>query len=150
VQDYFKVNRRLTINLGLRYEFLTDPSEVNGKMADLLNLTDPAPTVLKDHFFAITKRDFAPRIGTAWQLNSSGKTVLRSGFGIFYDHILPYSFATGSSGIPPFFKTLSDLQGPTNQPVFPTIPICSTARRRRSSSGAGWPPTRSQEKPNTT
>jgi Carboxypeptidase regulatory-like domain/TonB dependent receptor len=119
VQDDFKVNRRLTINLGLRYEFITNPNEVNGKMADLLNLTDPAPTVLKNQFFGITKKDFAPRIGTAWQINSSGKTVLRSGFGIFYDHILPYAFATGSSGIPPFFKTLSDLQGPGNQPVFP-------------------------------
>jgi len=119
VQDDFKVSRRLTVNLGLRYEFITDPNEVNGKMADLLNLTDPAPTVLKDHFFAIAKKDFQPRVGFAWQLNRSGKTVLRSGFGILHDHILPYSFATASSGIPPFFKTLSDLQGPTNQPVFP-------------------------------
>jgi len=119
VQDDFKVSRRLTLNLGLRYEFITDPKEVNGKMADLLNLTDPAPTVLKNHFFDITKKDFEPRVGLAWQLNGSGKTVLRSGFGIFHDHILPYSFATASSGIPPFFKTLSDLQGPTNQPVFP-------------------------------
>jgi hypothetical protein len=118
-QDDFKVNRRLTLNLGLRYEFLTDPREVNGKMADLLNLTDPAPTVLKDHFFGITKKDFEPRVGLAWQLNSSGKTVVRSGFGILHDHIFPYAFATASSGIPPFFKTLSDLQGPGNQPVFP-------------------------------
>jgi hypothetical protein len=120
VQDDFKFNRRVTLNLGLRYEFITDPKEVNGKMADLLNLTDPAPTVLKDHFFAISKKDFEPRVGLAWQLNSSGKTVLRSGFGILHDHILPYSFATASSGIPPFFKTLSDLQGPGNQPIFPS------------------------------
>jgi hypothetical protein len=119
IQDDFKVNRRLTLNLGLRYEFLTDPKEVNGKMADLLKLTDPAPTVLKDHFFGITKKDFEPRVGLAWQLNGSGKTVLRSGFGILDDHIFPYSFATASSGIPPFFKTLSDLQSPGNQPVFP-------------------------------
>jgi Carboxypeptidase regulatory-like domain/TonB dependent receptor/TonB-dependent Receptor Plug Domain len=119
VQDDVKVNRRLTLNLGLRYEFLTDPKEVNGKMADLLNLTDPAPTVLKNHFFGITKKDFEPRVGLAWQLNGSGKTVLRSGFAVLHDHIFPYAFATASSGIPPFFKTLSDLQGPTNQPVFP-------------------------------
>jgi len=38
---------------------------------------------------------------------------------MFHDHILPYSFATGLSGYPPFFQTLSDLQGPGNQPIFP-------------------------------
>jgi hypothetical protein len=119
VQDDFKVSQRLTLNLGLRYEFITDPREVNGKMADLLNIHDPAPTVLKDHLFDISKKDFQPRVGFAWALNGSGKTVLRSGFGMFHDHILPYSYGTALSGYPPFFKTLSDLQGPTNQPVFP-------------------------------
>jgi hypothetical protein len=119
VMDDIKVNQRLTLNLGLRYEFLTDPKEVNGKMADLLNLTDPAPTVLKDHFFGITKKDFEPRVGLAWQLNGRGTTVVRAGFGLLHDHIFPYAFATASSGIPPFFRTLSDLQGPANQPVFP-------------------------------
>jgi hypothetical protein len=119
VQDDFKMSQRITLNLGLRYEFITDPKEVNGKMADLLNLTDPAPTVLKDHLFAISKKDFEPRVGFAWQLDGSGKTVLRSGFAMFHDHILPYSYGTALSGYPPFFKTLSDLQGGTNQPVFP-------------------------------
>jgi len=114
-QDDFKMTQRLTLNLGLRWEFVTDPREVNGKMADLLNLSDPAPTVLKDHLFHVTKKDIQPRVGFAWQLNGSGTTVLRSGFGMFHDHILPYSFATGLSGYPPYFVTLSDL---TN-PVFP-------------------------------
>ena len=114
-QDDFKVTQRLTLNLGLRWEAISDPSEVNGKMANLLKLTDRAPTILKDHFFAVKKKDFQPRVGFAWQLNGSGKTVLRSGFGIFHDHVLPYSYAAFASGYPPFFVTLSDL---TN-PVFP-------------------------------
>jgi hypothetical protein len=115
LQDDFKVTQRLTLNLGLRYEFITNPYEVNGKMANLLNLSDPAPTVLKDSFFKVAKKDFQPRVGFAWGLNGSGKTVLRAGFGIFHDHILPYSYTALATGIPPFFTTLSDL---TN-PVFP-------------------------------
>ena len=115
LQDDFKVTQRLTLNLGLRYEAITSPYEVNGKMANLLHLTDPAPTVLKDSFFKVAKKDFQPRVGFAWGLNGSGKTVLRAGFGIFHDHILPYSYTALATGTPPFFTTLSDL---TN-PVFP-------------------------------
>jgi len=115
VQDDIKMTQRFTLNLGLRYEALTNPTEVNGKISDLLNLSDPKVTVLKDSFFSITKKDFEPRAGFAWQLNGSGTTVVRSGFGIFHDHILPYAFATAASGYPPFFVTLSDLRNP----VFP-------------------------------
>src|SRR5438094_143718 len=115
LQDDFKVTQRLTLNLGLRYEAISNPREVNGKMTNLLNLSDPAPTVLKDSFFSVAKQDFQSRIGFAWGLNGSGKTVLRAGAGIFHDHILPYSYAAFASGYPPFFTTLSDL---TN-PVFP-------------------------------
>ena len=115
LQDDFKVTQRLTLNLGLRYEAITSPYEVNGKMANLLHLTDSAPTVLKDSFFKVAKKDFQPRVGFAWGLNGSGKTVLRAGFGIFHDHILPYSYTALATGTPPFFTTLSDL---TN-PVFP-------------------------------
>jgi outer membrane receptor protein involved in Fe transport len=115
VQDDFKVNQRLTLNLGLRYEFITDPTEVNGKMANLLHISDPTTTVEKDHFVSVSKKDFQPRVGFAWQADASGKTVVRGGFGIFHDHILPFSFVANASGTPPFFSTLSDL---TN-PVFP-------------------------------
>jgi len=124
VQDDIKVSQRLTLNLGLRYEMLTDPYEVNGKMSALLHLSDPAPTVLKDHWFSLGKKDFQPRAGFAWQLDGSGKTVVRAGFGIFHDHVLPFSWATGVDGTPPYFRTLSDLANPgaNYYPAFPIDP----------------------------
>jgi len=115
VQDDFKMTPRLTFNLGLRWEFITDPTEVNGKMANLLNIHDPATTVLKDHFVSVSKKDIQPRVGFAWQADASGKTIVRAGFGIFHDHILPFTFVANASNTPPFATTLSDL---TN-PVFP-------------------------------
>jgi Carboxypeptidase regulatory-like domain/TonB dependent receptor len=114
-QDDFKVTQRLTLNLGLRWEAITNPRDANGKMANLLHLTDSAPTVLTDSYFSVAKKEFQPRVGFAWQLNGSGTSVLRAGFGIFNDHILPYSYVALASGTPPFFTTLSDL---TN-PIFP-------------------------------
>src|SRR5213592_2077210 len=110
LQDDFKVTQRLTVTLGLRYGAMTNPYEVNGKMANLLHITDTATTVLKDSFFQIAKKDFQPRVGFAWGLNGSGKTVLRAGFGIFHDHILPYSYVNFATSYPPFFSTLSDLR----------------------------------------
>ncbi len=122
-QDDFKVTQRLTLNLGLRWEAITNPKEVNGKMANLLHISDPAPTVLKDSFFSVGKKEFQPRVGLAWQLNGSGTSVLRAGAGIFNDHILPYSYAAFASGYPPFFATLTDLRSNpvpgTPGPVFP-------------------------------
>src|SRR3989442_1489197 len=114
-QDDFKVSQRLTLNLGLRYEAISNPREVNGKMANLLNLSDPAPTGLKDSFFSVTKKDFQPRAAFAWGLNGSGTTDFRALFRIFHHHILPYAYTALATGTPPNWTTLSDL---TN-PVFP-------------------------------
>jgi hypothetical protein len=135
-QDDFKVAQRFTLNLGLRWEGISNPTEVNGKMSNLLNLTDPitgapvpacpilgsgavapagcGPTVLTDSYTRVTKKDFQPRVGFAWQLNGRGTTVLRAGFGMFHDHVLPYSFVVVASQTPPFFSSLND-----PSPVFP-------------------------------
>ena len=121
-QDDFKMTQRFTLNLGLRYEAISNPYEVNGKMADLLKISDPAPTVLKDSYFSITKKDFQPRVGFAWQLKGSGTAVLRAGFGLFHDHIIPFSYTALATGTPPFFTTLSDLAGPGYNPPFPNDP----------------------------
>jgi hypothetical protein len=85
VQDDFRLRHNLTLNLGLREEFFTNPSEVSGLSGALLNVTDknntPGPP------FQTPKANFAPRVGLAWDPTGSGKTAVRLGGGIFYNEL---------------------------------------------------------------
>src|SRR5262249_15994464 len=79
LQDDYKFRPGLTFNIGLRYEHLTSPDEVNGKIANLRKVTDPQITVGAP-FYKDTKTNFAPRIGLAWDPFRDGKTSVRAGF----------------------------------------------------------------------
>lgn len=84
-QDEFKVNQSLTLNLGARYEFYTVSNEVNGrgKVFDLARCKGfCAPG---SPFYFPDRNNLAPRIGLAWSPRAfNGKTVFRTGYGIFY------------------------------------------------------------------
>ena len=78
VQDQIKVNARLTVNLGLRYDFsaLPQPGEVNPAFVNpQFSATGRIPTF---------SSGFAPRVGIAYALDDQSKTVIRAGYGIFY------------------------------------------------------------------
>jgi len=97
VQDDFKVNSNLTLNLGVRWERLGSPHEVNGKLAVLKNLyKDPTFTPLSksDPYFTIRDglKNLSPRIGLAWSPFSDHKTVIRAGFGTFNELITTHSY----------------------------------------------------------
>jgi hypothetical protein len=87
-QDDWRVNHRLTLNLGLRYDILSWPSETSNHQSNF----DPATGELVEAgasgwpaaLINTPKKDFGPRIGFAYDLKGDGKTVLRAGYGLFY------------------------------------------------------------------
>jgi Carboxypeptidase regulatory-like domain len=82
VQDDLKVTPRLTLNLGVRYEFWTNP--VGGE-TQTLNAISNVPNVIT---FGVPKTDrnnIGPRIGFAFDPTGAGRTSIRGGFGISYD-----------------------------------------------------------------
>ncbi len=81
-QDDFKVSPRLTLNLGLRYEYWTNP--VGGK-TQALNAISNVPGVISFGVPKTDKNNFAPRVGFAFDPTGSGKTAIRGGFGMSYD-----------------------------------------------------------------
>jgi hypothetical protein len=82
-QDNFAVRPGLTLNLGLRYEFQTTPTERDNHAGSLRNFFDELLTVGAP-FKNPTKKNFSPRVGFAWA-SGDQKTSLRGGVGIYYN-----------------------------------------------------------------
>jgi len=104
LQDDWRLRRNLTVNLGLRYEFTTVPTEVNGKLDNLRSLTAPAPALGSPYFSNPTYRNFAPRLGLAWDPFHDGKTSLRAAVGMYDVLPLIYEFTLAITESAPFYK----------------------------------------------
>ncbi len=101
-QDFFRITSRFTLNVGLRYDFYSNPTEANGRVSAVRDpATDSGPTVGK--VFAGTPADLlSPQAGFAWNIFGDGKTVLRGGAGVFRDQ-LPVLLFGVARFLPPFF-----------------------------------------------
>jgi hypothetical protein len=105
LQDGMRLRPNLTVNLGLRYEFSTVPSEVHGQIATLRTIYDAQPHLGSPFFSNPTLRNFEPRIGFAWDPFGTGKTSVRSGFGIFDVLPLPFMFINPLTRAAPFYNS---------------------------------------------
>ena len=82
--DNWKLNRNLTVNLGVRYEYTSVPTSI--KEFGLNSIAD-VPGVLTFVAPVSQKKNFAPRIGLAYSPGVSGTTSIRAGFGMAYDQV---------------------------------------------------------------
>jgi hypothetical protein len=89
VQDDWRVNSKLSLNLGLRYDFITPALEANNAQTNFNPAGSGSLVFAKDGSLQERglvnpdKNNFAPRIGIVYNLDE--KTVLRGGWGIFYN-----------------------------------------------------------------
>jgi len=104
IQDDWRWRPNVTINLGVRYEMATVPTEVQGKLTTLRHITDATPHVGDPLFSNPTLRNFEPRVGVSWDPFGSGKTAISAGFGMFDVLPLPYLIQFNELFSAPFFK----------------------------------------------
>lgn len=87
LQDNWRFNKNLTFNAGLRWDYFG----VIGEKNDLLSNFDPQRGLVQvgtgglDKLYNSDLNNFSPRLGFAWDLTGKGKTVIRGGWGLFYD-----------------------------------------------------------------
>jgi hypothetical protein len=84
LQDNWRASPRLTLNLGVRYEFQTMPVDIYGRDSALPNLSDPAPSV-GQLYENPTYKNISPRFGFAWDATGSGRMSVRGGYGIYFN-----------------------------------------------------------------
>lgn len=131
VQDDWKATRKLTLNLGLRWDANIGnlpAQDQNRTMLLLRNLNHPIARGLTADQEALKRTtpswtEFQPRIGFAYDPTGEGKTVIRGGYGIFYDQIFQnLSLFSYVQSQPNIFQTAINLQRPAGNPD-PTSPL---------------------------
>jgi len=132
-QDDWRVGRNLTLNFGVRYEF----SSVLQEDHNLLGNFDPSKGGLVQvgkqisNVYNPDHKNFAPRVGFAWDVSGNGRTVVRGGAGLTYETVNWQSFIAFNNsfglGSVPTGANLDGVPGPGtittgNIKVFPNAP----------------------------
>jgi outer membrane receptor protein involved in Fe transport len=112
VQDDWRVSPRLTVNLGLRYEYEQLPTP-----------QIPNAAVPQTFEFPSDKNNFGPRFGFAYALTNDGKTSVRGGYGIYYGRIINSTIANAitNTGNPAGQFQFSISGSSTSAPIFPNV-----------------------------
>ena len=121
IQDDYRVTPRLTLNLGLRYEYEQLPkAQIPSRLPNLSGKTfGPEQTMS----FPVDKNNFGPRLGFAYDLKGNGKTAIRGGYGIYYGRIINSTIliAITNTGVSQSQRVLqiNPATTPATAPIFP-------------------------------
>ena len=124
VQDDLRASSRLTLNLGLRYEFYTLPAEANGLDTALIDIVNDR-TFTEGALFGSNPSfgNVAPRVGFAWDVGGDGRTAVRGGAGVYHDTDGPFNSAFGIAAFSPPFAATATI----NNPTFPRVTASSAS-----------------------
>ncbi len=116
-QDDWRVSNDLSVNAGLRYEFVTTPKELRDRVAGLLSLDDLESGPLgvtpgTPMFDNPSKTSIAPRLGMAWNPFGNQKMTVKGSWGIFYQPLTTSFYRGTSFRIYPYFAGV-DIRQPT-------------------------------------
>ena len=119
IADDYRLSSTLMLNLGVRYEFVTVPTETAGRLSNLPTLSAATPNLGSPYFANPTKRNFEPRVGLAYSPFRNDKTVVHAAFGIYDALPLNYLLEGLSIFSAPFFQSGSASSAPALLGTFP-------------------------------
>lgn len=127
VQDEWKIRQNLVMTYGLRWEINTAPTEAGGRVyvpdKPIEGTQGPVTFVHADRWYKNNNIDaFAPRLGIAWSPGSSGKTVIRTGWGIAFDPLASFQVTAVAGKVPGLVFNCAALPGSTTTPGCASVP----------------------------
>ena len=138
-QDDWRISSKLTLNLGLRWEFVTNPIDQH----DQLNYVIDVATAVRPYYTHLShamatnpaNKNFDPRIGFAYDPSANHKTSIRGGFGIFHEPIGINHISPGFWAAQPW--AINALPGALGA-SYPNIPAPGGINVAKPSSTPGW------------
>jgi hypothetical protein len=128
-QNDFRMTPRLTVNMGMRYEFITVPTENHGRIGNIKGGWDVIYGATIDDIVVgnpwienPSLKNFAPRLGFAWDATGDGRMALRGGFGLFFQQFDQSWYRTSGFRTPPILAEV-DIAARSNQSPQAVIPF---------------------------
>jgi len=137
IDDDWRISPSFTLKVGLRWEYSAPFTELYGRLVNLAvgtNFSTATPVLAGNSSNSLLKPDlheFQPRVGFSWRPFPASSMVVRGGYGVYYNTSVYQSIASQLAIQPPFSKTLSIPNTPTNSitlaDAFNATPTTTTA-----------------------